>query len=277
MPSRLPLKVRYTILCLKDRNWDIASIAKLLELPYNSVKTWYNRDTVNDKARNMKYVSDRDLRKMKRDLKETRSLRKTGKLHGHSHVFISQKCRRSAANPNGLYPYRCIKTLRLTVGQKAKRVAYIQTMPYQNKRSLLRRLQRKLIYDEKPFELGHPPNKQTNPNWAENIEQVDQYPMDKHPSKLMIMAAITYWTKSDLYIYVIESKYVKGTFSFVCYVLYTQYHIHNCTYKGYSHKQASPKTFLDFCQCTMFATFLIWHSYINRSKKKVKRNMNIHQ
>ena len=65
--------------------------------------------------------------------------------------------------------------------------------------------------DEKPFELGHPPNKQNNPNWARSIEEVDKYPMDKHPSKLMVMAAISYWTKSDLFFYVIEGEYVKGT------------------------------------------------------------------
>ena len=81
----------------------------------------------------MKYVSDREVRKIKNDLKETRSLRKTGKIHGHSHVFIAQKVRRSAANPHGSFPYKSIEVLRLTVGQKAKRMEYIKTMPYHNK------------------------------------------------------------------------------------------------------------------------------------------------
>ena len=144
-------------------------------------------------------------------------------MNNKSHVFIWQKVRRCASNPNGLYPYKAIKVLRLTIGQKAKRVAYIETMPYANPRSLLRRLQRKLIYDEKPFELGHPPNIQNNRSWSVSYEQSEKYPMDKHPSKLMILAGISYWNRSKLFFYIEESEYVRGIAIRVCVLYITVY------------------------------------------------------
>ena len=87
---------------------------------------------------------------------------------------------------------------------------YIMTMPYNNHNRLLRRLKRKIIYDEKPFELGAPPNIQNHRKWAVSRDQADTYPMDKHPSKLMVMEAIGWDVKSDLFFYVEEGYYVKG-------------------------------------------------------------------
>ena len=189
----------------------IYEISKELKIPYNTVKKWYERETINDKPRTRQYVSDKHVRAMKRDLVKTKSLRVTAKAFGHSHEFVRKKVRRSAANPNGLYPYKPIKVLRLTVGQKRKRMEYINAMPWKYASRLLKRLQRKIIYDEKPFELGHPPNVQNNRQWALSREETEQYPMDKCPSKLMVMAAIGWNVKSDLYFYIIEGEYVRGT------------------------------------------------------------------
>ena len=84
------------------------------------------------------------------------------------------------------------------------------TMPHKNHNRLLSRLKRKIIYDEKPFELGASPNRQSHRKWAVSREQADTCPMDEHPSKLMVMAAVGWDLKSDLYFYVEEGEYVKG-------------------------------------------------------------------
>ena len=216
MPARTPIRDRYAIIALKHRGWGIAKIAKELKMYYHTVELWYNRGTVEDKPRTAKYVSEREIRAMGRDLKKTESLRITGKGYGHSHEFVRKKVRRSAANPHGLYPYKPIKMLRLTIGQKRKRKEYIMTMPYTNHNRLLSRLKRKIIYDEKPFELGAPPNPQNHRKWAVSRDQADTYPMDKHPSKLMVMAAVGWAVKSDLYFYVVEGQYVKGMLHVCC-------------------------------------------------------------
>ena len=162
MPARTPIRDRYAILALKARAKCISEIARELNMYYHTVELWYKRGTVEDKPRTAKYVSDREARAMRRDLQRTESLRTTGKGFGHSHEFVRKKVRRSAANPHGLYPYKPIKVLRLTIVQKRKRMEYIMTMPYKNHNLLLSRLKRKIIYDEKPVELGHPP-KTTKP------------------------------------------------------------------------------------------------------------------
>ena len=221
MPPRTPLRDRYAILALKDRGWSIRKIANEMNLRYQVVERWYNRETVNDIPRTGKYVSDREVRAMGRSLQKTESLRTTGKEFGHSHEFVRQKVRRSAANPHGLFPYKPIKVLRLTIGQKRKRKEYINTMPWKNHNRLLSRLKRKIIYDEKPFELGAPPNRQNHRKWAKSREQAEKYPMDKHPSKLMVMAAVGWDVKSDLYFYVVEGEYVKGLlYKYLQYIIY---------------------------------------------------------
>ena len=45
-------------------------------------------------------------------------------------------------------------------------------------------IKKKGIYDEKDFVLGQPPNTQLNPNWATKAEEIESYPMDKHPCHL---------------------------------------------------------------------------------------------
>jgi hypothetical protein len=212
MPPRITLGQRQAIKALYNRGWGIYKIAQSLKLGYKTVKLWANRTTMTDKPRNMKPISLRTLHKMKKDLIATKSLRKTAKRHGYSHEFIRKKLRRSAANPHGLYPYKSQQVLRLSKSQKEKRINYIKTMPYDNATELLSRLKRKVIYDEKPFELGHPPNKQTNRQWSYNTDDLDTYPMDKNPNKIHVMASITYFNKSKLFWYLEEDTYKKGNY-----------------------------------------------------------------
>ena len=152
-----------------------------------------------------------------RDLTSNASLRDTAK-DGVSHEYVRTKVRRSAANPNGLYPYRRRKVLRLTVLHKKKRIDYIAAMPYNAPWRSLNRLKGKIIYDEKPFELGKPPNTQNNRYWADCIDKVVLYPMDKYPSKLHAMAVISYFDKGDIKWYHNETTYKRGIILFFLYI-----------------------------------------------------------
>ena len=210
MPKRLTKGQRACIQALKKMEKGIYEISKITKIPYGTVKKWYNRNDIIDMPRNEKKVSDQKKRQMVRDLKKTKSLRKTALLHNLSHEKVRTTVRRSKNNPLGLYPYKCKTVLRLSTAQLVQRVAYITSMPYKTGWRLLQRLKRKGIYDEKKFVLGQPPNKQLNPNWATNADEVETYPMDKHPSHLMFMACVTYYNKSKLYCYVKEGKYVRG-------------------------------------------------------------------
>ena len=69
MPPRTPIRDRYAILALKARGLKICEIAKTLNMRYQTVQTWYNRETTNDKPRMRKYVSEREVRAMGRDLR----------------------------------------------------------------------------------------------------------------------------------------------------------------------------------------------------------------
>ena len=215
MPPRTGIALRHTIQFLKSKGKGIYEISKIVNKPYNTVKRWYDRKGAYDKARNFKSVTDRQVRQMRRDLNTNKSLRRTGLQHNCSHEFVRQKVRRSAANPHGLYPYKPTKILRLTALQKRKRVDYIKTMPYEQPNKLLNRMKSKVIFDQKPWELGKPPNVQTNRCWVESYDQVQEYPKDKHPTKIHTMAAISYYDRSKLDWYIEEGEHVRGI-CFVC-------------------------------------------------------------
>ena len=134
---------------------------------------------------------------------------KVGIKYSCSHETVRKLVRRSASNPNGIYPYKTQKKMRITGKQKQKRLNYLNALP-SNRHALMLRLKRRIIYDEKPFELGKQPNRQNCRQWRESAGDVDEFPNDKYPTKIHVMAAVSYYGKSKLHWYLKKSKFVKG-------------------------------------------------------------------
>ena len=81
----------------------------------------------------------------------------------------------------------------------------------------MQRLKRKIYYDQKPFILGKPPNKQNNRSWGKSKEAVANrrtFPMDQNPATIHCLAAISWFGKAKLYWYMIKTKYKQGMRTF---------------------------------------------------------------
>jgi hypothetical protein len=70
----------------------------------------------------------------------------------------------------------------------------------------MRNLKKKLVYDEKKFELGIAPNRQNTRYWREKGHADDVYYIaDAHAASAHVFAAVSYYSKSQLRWYVEEN------------------------------------------------------------------------
>ncbi len=95
-------------------------------------------------------------------------------------------------------PYKSKLVCRLTDHQKQQRLGYLLNMP-SNPWRLLNYLKKRIVYDEKLFVLECPPNRQNVRYWGKDASSERYYRMDKNKNKTMVITAVSYFTKSDLY------------------------------------------------------------------------------
>ena len=121
-------------------------------------------------------------------------------------------------NPQGIFPYKAKRRIRLTVSQKKKRLDCIKKLGYSNKTRLLNKLKKKIIYDEKHFELESFPNRQNTRFWNQNADIPGRYYIqEKHPNKIHCFATVSFFGKSKLRWYVNERIGRRGKFNYICF------------------------------------------------------------
>lgn len=213
--QRLTTNTRATIWSLYNQSgWSVKKIQRELHVSRNSVRKWIKRKNLNDLPRNKKNMSHREHSRMKKLLKNGNSVRQTAKVLSRSSSYVYGKIRRSKVNPTGLYPYKPKRKLRMKKKHKQKRLNFIL------KRKITHSKLKKTVFaDEKPFELGKPPNSQNVRFWKENGDIAKRYyEKDKHSTVVHCFAAISYHGKSKIRWYVKENIIKQGVFQFMCFI-----------------------------------------------------------
>ena len=212
--QRTSSETRSAIIALKKNNptWTRAKVARILKISWQVVNTWWDRESVVDKPSNQVLLTPRTKRLLKFTVKKGTSIREAAKNFKISSSKVYKEIRRSKNNPTGLFPYKVKKIPCVNKIQKKQRKNYLQKFPT-NKKEFEKVYRKRIIYDEKPFQLFKPPNHQNNRLWSENAEGVKNarvYKVPKGPSKIHIFAAISYYGKSEIRFYVEEQKILKG-------------------------------------------------------------------
>ena len=210
MLSRITIATRHAIQVLKNLGWSKGQISKHLGVSkYETVERWFNRESVKDKPRNQKLISERKLNNIKKDISDDNvgSLRKVAIKNKVSPSKVYKVMRRNAKNKQGMFPYKSKPKLRLTQLQKQQRISYVNGFP-QCLQIIIIELKRRIGYDEKPFEIGKSPNRQNRQFWSTNAHNVPQrYQFkDKKRTTIHCFAAINYYKKSRLRFYVKKQR-----------------------------------------------------------------------
>lgn len=108
-----------------------------------------------------------------------------------------------AAKLLGLRAYKRPRKPLLTPANKARRLAFANKYRGQNWRLVL-------FSDEKTFELFAQPHNQYV--WTDRADQVNPLPTVKHPPKLHVWAGISYFGKTELYVFTgnMDAPFYKG-------------------------------------------------------------------
>jgi transposase len=211
MPKRLNNGQRHAISALFIQGWSKKKIYRELKVDMKTVARWTKRNTYTDNARNSLLISDRLKRKLKISVKKGSSIRKTAKNFLISPSTVWKYIRKSKRNPKGIFPYKAKRKLRLSISQKQKRLEYIKKLGYSNQTRLLNNLKKKIIYDEKPFELEGCPNRQNTRFWNEHADIPERYYVkEKHPTTVHCFAAVSFFGKSQLRWYLKDRVGRKG-------------------------------------------------------------------
>ena len=208
MPPRLSQHIRATIQTLRDHGYTPLDISRTLGVDIRTVRRWFVRgDDIQDQ-RPRWVAMPRSVRRMTRMLYNGYSLRSVARRLAMGRMTVHRNARRSAANPRGLYPYKIQPRLRINAAQRTKRLAYIRGLgPLGSRWARFRRLRTKMVFDQKPFKLGTPPNRQNNRSWRRTRTNIRTYPMDKNDGTVHCLAAANYWGRSRLYWYVRRGRY----------------------------------------------------------------------
>jgi transposase len=211
MPKRTTFGVRSTISCLSQRGFSRRKIMSIVGVSRKVVDRWSVRDTQSDKPRNTLNLSNRKKGMIKRTMRQTKSLRDTGRKSGVSHSTVRKITRRSQWNRGGMYPYKEKSKLRISPKQLIQRREYCETLPKTN-RGIINRIRKVIFYDEKPMCLGKGVNKQNNRIWSENpIDVWEQSRFkDQHLVTVHCFACISYNRKSKLKWYGLMTTYQRG-------------------------------------------------------------------
>jgi transposase len=211
MPKRTTGCSRSAVLCLSQQGFSRRKIMNMIGVSRNVVDRWIVRNTQSDKPRNTLNLSNQKKGMIKRVMKQTKSLRNTGRKMGVSHSTVKKIVRRCKDNRGGLYPYKQKCKLRLSVDQLKQRREYCETLPMSS-RGIMNRVKKVIFYDEKPMCLGKGVNKQNNRIWSENPVIVWEQSRfkDKHMSIVHCFACISYNRKSSLKWYGEMTTYQRG-------------------------------------------------------------------
>lgn len=208
MPPRRSERERGAIQLLYDNGMRPWQIHRTLHIPFPTVMRWCVRSSTQERPR--RRVAPRVIRRATHLLYHGESLRSAARRLNIDHSTIWRRVRRSILNPQGLFPYRVQRRLRLTGIKKQKRLAYIRGLGA-SRWPRFNRLRTKVYFDQKPWELGHHPSRQNTRCWRRNRRRITTYPMDKVPSKLHCLVAINFYAKSaQPYWYTRDERYQRG-------------------------------------------------------------------
>ncbi len=214
--SRINSEVRNTIHYLfNEKKWTVRKISRFVNVSRKSVRRWAHRNSTTDLPRNVKKVTKRTKKKILCDVKKGCGISQIAESHQMSKSKIYKILRRSNENKEGLFPYKSLPICKLDTRQQQLRLQFLKKMP-QTPYRLLEFLKRRIIYDEKIFQLQSSPNKQNQRFWGKNKNIEERFIVKhKHPSKIMVMCGVSYYGKSDLYWFAVEHKNRKGFFIYM--------------------------------------------------------------
>lgn len=209
MPPRRTRDERAAIQIMFRAGFQPWRISRRLGIPYETVRRWIGRGNDTDE-RPRRRVSTRTIRRAMMMLCVGETLRSSARILGISHMTVWRRARRLERNRRGFIPYKIRRRLRLNTVQKQKRLNYIQALGA-SRWPRFRRLRNKIYFDQKPWQLGHYPNRQNNRCWRRNRRNVRTYSMDQHPTTLHCLVGVNYWEgTSDVYWYTDVQQYQRG-------------------------------------------------------------------
>lgn len=218
MPKRVDKSTRHAIIALKKKNpsWNRNKVSKKLKISWDTANRWWGEDSIKEKGRRTKQLTEGQKSFIIKNLKSGESLRSCAKKFGQKFNFsisyqkVYSIARKSKQNTGGLYPYKLQLKCSLSEKQVQQRRNYMFKFPHVQD-SFKRFIQKRIIYDEKPFQLGKPPNKQNNRYWNENNDIQNRiYSSKKSPTTIEVFAAISYFGKSNIRFYIEENTYKRG-------------------------------------------------------------------
>lgn len=215
MPARISLDLRTTIRTLfyhahKKR----AEIAKELNLSWKVVDHWVKADSIYDKPRNIKPLSDREERAVKRNIVRGESIKGEANRVERSVSFIRKRVRKSKDNKRGYFPYKSLWQITLSQNDKNRRVLFANSFPYDQPTLMIQELQLKYWYDEKKWLLGKPPNKQNRRYYrpSPRPKGVGIFPKFSSDTIINCCVGICWYGKSSIRWYVDKVPYKSGLY-----------------------------------------------------------------
>ena len=195
MPPRISENQRWTIWTLyHDQNWSRARIANELNLDWRAVNRWTQRDNMKDLARNIKPLTDREERAMRRNIIRGDSIRESAREVNRSVGYVHKKVRRNKDNKGGIFPYKSKWKIKLTPFDKERRMAFANEFTLDDPIELLEEFKSRYWYDEKKWLLGKPPNNQNVRYWGTSPKQLRRYyPKYSSPTVIHCMVGLCWY------------------------------------------------------------------------------------
>ena len=195
-------KLRLRVVRLRDEGHAQKAISRKLKMSTKFVKETINRlkeiGSVKDRPRSGRplKLNANDQKRLVKEVKgrERRSVRKTAATFKTSKSGrVSKSTIQRNLRSKGLIPHRKKRRPKLTESQKAKRVEF--AMEFRR-----RDWSHTAFWDEKRFELNHPPNSKNDVVWDERGKEYFKEE-EKFPQAIMVGMAITSKGPSRLVIY----------------------------------------------------------------------------
>ena len=182
---------------MRSNQISVQQIAKTLRLHRMTVYRYLQKPkpTIH-KAHRSRIVTPRLITKIKSLMhaKPNMSTRKAEQILKSKGVSVSHTTIGVVCHRLGLSKRKHKKTFRLSALQRKKRVEYARA-------HLHDKLDELVFLDESPIEATSPPNAKNDGTWLLKGEEAKMVQMDKHPTKINAIAAISKLGNSKLYLY----------------------------------------------------------------------------
>jgi transposase len=190
---------RIRVISLRDDGLHEAEIIRRTGFTRDFVRRWMSADDASDKPRGgrPRKLTPPVVRTIRAHMKgkKGRSSRKVARIIEARHnLQLSYRSVQKAARMAGLSPYHRRKKPLLTERMRERRLEFVQLYRGTNWRQVL-------FSDEKTFVLWGRPNRKNDVIWEESPENVEPLVAPKHPSKVHVWGAMSYYGKTDLFVF----------------------------------------------------------------------------